>query len=58
MSVIKTFDYLVRCGNDSLDKCETCWLLIGYTRSRAKSYAKTLRLRYKTVCFAKIDYTL
>ena len=33
-------------------------LLIGYTRSQIKAYARNFRLRYEIVYIAKIDYSI
>lgn len=54
----KTANYIVRYGNIRVDESMSYHLLIGYTRSQIKAYARNFRLRYEIVYIAKIDYSI
>ena len=54
----KTANYIVRYGNIRVDESMSYHLLIGYTRSQIKAYARNFRLRYEIVYIAKIDYCI
>lgn len=54
----KTANYIVRYGTIRVDESMSYHLLIGYTRSQIKAYARNLRLRYEIVHIAKIDYSI
>lgn len=58
MSTEKEFNYIVYYGNPSVGEGAYYHVLIGYTRSRVKKFARNLRLRYEIVHIAKIDYSL
>ena len=54
----KTANYIVRYGNHISEITINYCVLIDYTRSQVKAYAKNLRLRYEVVNIGKIDYSI
>lgn len=51
----KTANYIVRYGNIRVDETMNYHVVIHYTRSQIKAYARNLRLRYEIVNVAKFD---
>lgn len=54
----KTANYIVRYGNIRVNEVMNYHIVVGYSRSQIKAYAKNLRLRYDIVNVAKCDYTI
>jgi hypothetical protein len=54
----KTANYIVRYSGGVPGSTVNYHIVIGYTRSQIKAYAKNLRLRYAVVHVAKCDYSI
>ena len=54
----RTANYIVRYGNSITDGVMNYHVVICYTRSQIKAYAKNLRLRYEIVNVAKCDFSI
>lgn len=54
----KTANYIVRYSGGIPGSTTNYHVVIGYTRSQIKAYAKNLRLRYAVVNVAKCDYSI
>lgn len=54
----KTANYIVRYGNIRVNETMNYHIVVGYSRSQIKAYAKNLRSRYEIVNVAKCDYTI